>query len=338
MDKLLLTVIFASLVAFIISFIFVKKVVFQNFIKWGIFSKDVHKPYSEQIIPESGGTALLVYEAIFVISLLLFNKISTEAICLFLVSIIAGFIGFIDDLKKLNKVVKPLLTVFAAFPIILLGETPSYLSLPFGVKFHIPLVYILLVLAAIPVTSNAINMFDVFNGVATSTTLIAVLGLTTLKLINIIVGKDNFSLITLSQVTFLLIPGIFLLYLYNRYPSKMFVGDTGTLSMGAIVGALSIIYRLEIAGVLFLLLPITNSFVSLSIFGGLFERSELKERPIIVEKDGTLKPNESKSAPITLTRIVLLFGYKKEKEVINFYMAINLILLFFGIFSYILVM
>ncbi|MCI4439373.1 hypothetical protein JHC27_05975 [archaeon] len=328
----------SSLVAFVVGVVFVKKIVLQNFIKWGISSKDVHKPYSEQTIPESGGVALLVYEAVFVILLLLFNKISTETLCLFLVSAIAGLIGFIDDLKKLNKVVKPLLTVAAALPIVLLKETPSYLFLPFGVRFHIPIVYMLLVLIAIPVTSNAINMFDVFNGVATGTTLVAVLGLTVLKLINIIIGRDSFSLVSFFQVTFLLIPGLFLIYLYNRYPSKMFVGDTGTLSMGAIIGALSIIYRLEIAGVLFLLLPITNSFVSLSIFGGLFERHELKERPIVVERDGTLKPNESKSAPVTLTRIVLLFGYSKEKEVINFYMTINLILLFFGILSYLLVM
>lgn len=338
MAKLYLTILLSSLVALVISFIFIKKVVFQNFIKWGFFSKDVHKPYLEQILPESGGTALLVYETIFVIFLSLLDKVAIEALCLFLVSIIAGSIGFIDDLKKLNKIVKPILTVAAALPIILLRETPSYLLLPFGVKFHIPIVYMLLALLAIPVTSNAINMFDVFNGVATGTTLIAVLGLTILKLINVIIGKDSFSLATLSQVTFLLIPGILLLYFYNRYPSKMFVGDTGTLSMGAIIGALSIVYRLEIAGVLFLLLPITNSFVSLSIFGGLFERSELKERPIIVERDGTLKPNESNSAPVTLTRIVLLFGYRKEKDVINFYMAINLILMLFGILSYLLVM
>ncbi|MBO3762600.1 MAG: hypothetical protein QXS21_02340 [Thermoproteota archaeon] len=331
-------ILLSSLVAFVISLVFVKKVVFQKFIEWGISSKDVHKPYLEQVVPESGGTALLVYEAFFVIFLFLLNKISNEALCLFLVSVIAGFIGLVDDLKNLNKVIKPLLTVVAAFPIFLLKENPSYLLLPFGVRFSIPLVYILLVIIAIPVTSNAINMFDVFNGVATGTTLIAVLGLTVLKFINIVTGRDSFSLITFSQVTFLLIPGILLLYFFNRYPSKMFVGDTGTLSMGAIVGALSIIYRLELAGVLFLLLPITNSFVSLSIFGGLFERSELKERPIIVEKDGTLKPNESKSAPVTLTRIVLLFGYKKEKEVIHFYMVINLILFFFGIISYLLVM
>jgi UDP-N-acetylglucosamine--dolichyl-phosphate N-acetylglucosaminephosphotransferase len=155
---------------------------------------------------------------------------------------------------------------------------------------------------------------------------------------NIMMGKDSLGFTAFLQVTLLLIPGIALIYFYNRYPSKMFVGDTGTLSMGAIIGVLSIIYRLEISGVLFLLLPITNSFVSLSIFGGLFERSELKERPIIVEKDGTLKPNESKQAPITLTRIVLLFGYRREREVINFYVTINLILLFFGVLSYLLVM
>jgi hypothetical protein len=52
--------------------------------------------------------------------------------------------------------VKPLLTVVAALPIILLKETPSYLFLPFGVRFHIPIVYTLLVLIAIPVTSRCV--------------------------------------------------------------------------------------------------------------------------------------------------------------------------------------
>jgi len=329
----------ACFVALTVSFIFLREIVFEIFPRIGLAAKDAHKPYEKKSIPQAGGIAILVYEAIFIlVHYIMTKEVAKEVLSLFLVTLIAGLIGFVDDKKKLNKIVKPVLTSLAALPLIFLKVTPSELFLPFGVRFNIPLIYLLLTIIAIPVTSNAINMFDIFNGMGTGTTIISSLGLFILKAILMIMKKQFLDFNLFIQLTFLVFPVLVLLYYYNRYPSKIFVGDTGTLAMGAMVGALSIIYRLEIAGVIFLLLPITNSFISLSIFGGLFERSELKERPIIVENDGTLKPNESKSALVTLTRIILLFGYKKEKEVIDFYMRINLILLIFGIVSYLLVM
>lgn len=193
------------------------------------------------------------------------------------------------------------------------------LKLSFGVSFRIPTLYVLIIPIALSVTANAVNMFDPLNGVASGTSLIALITLYVCSIISNMLGMFKGDLITPTVSITLILPSAIVLFLYNKYPSRVFIGDVGSLSLGAAIGAYAIINGLEAAGVVTLMPQITNSFLILSSVGKLFERSEMDARPIVVKPDETIEPNLDSRAPITLTRFMAALGYKTEKEIVRAY-------------------
>jgi UDP-N-acetylglucosamine--dolichyl-phosphate N-acetylglucosaminephosphotransferase len=74
--------------------------------------------------------------------------------------------------------------------------------------------------------------------------------------------------------------------------------------------------HMEIVAVVAIMPFIMNSFHSLASMGGLFERHDVKSRPIQVLSDGRLAVTTSKNAPLTLTRLLLVKGPLTEKQVV----------------------
>jgi UDP-N-acetylglucosamine--dolichyl-phosphate N-acetylglucosaminephosphotransferase len=102
-------------------------------------------------------------------------------------------------------------------------------------------------------------------------------------------------------------------YYYNRYPSKVFSGDVGSLSIGASLGAIAIIGRIEVVAVVAFFPQIMNAFYGLATIGKLYERREVV-RPVTVLEDGRVAASDDPRAPITLARLVLSRGPLYEKE------------------------
>ena len=102
-------------------------------------------------------------------------------------------------------------------------------------------------------------------------------------------------------------------FYYNRYPSRVFSGDVGSLSVGAALGAIAIIGRLEVVAVVAFIPHIMNAFYGLSTIGRLYERREVN-RPITVLEDGKLMASSDPKAPLTLARFVLARGPLHEYE------------------------
>jgi UDP-N-acetylmuramyl pentapeptide phosphotransferase/UDP-N-acetylglucosamine-1-phosphate transferase len=319
----MLDLILISVVSSFGTYLFVTEIVLKRFPKLGIVGKDVHKP-NTPTLPEMGGMAFLFGLIVYVSILSVLGPLRPEVVSIFLSTMIAGAIGIIDDLRNLGKRTKPLLTMLSAIPLIMMGTTQEYLILPLGISFRIPTLYKLIAPIALAVTCNAINMFDVMNGVATGTSLLTICFLILAGLARFFMG-GNINLDALTQVGLMVIPTIAVIYYFNKYPSRVFVGDTGTLSMGAVIGALCIVFGLEVIGVITIILPITNAFFSLFSLGRLFERSELEARPIIVKEGGLLEPNLDRRAPITFTRIMLLLGHNAEEELVETYLSIVLL-------------
>jgi len=314
----------AAVAGLVVTYLFLTKVVMKRFPGRGIVGVDVHKP-NRPAIPEMGGTALLAGICAYVAVAALLGSLTNEATAVFLTVIASGAIGVADDLFKLDKRVKPALCALAGIPIVLLETHPSTLVLPLSVTFNIPTLYPLLVLIAIAVTTNATNMFDVMNGVASGTSLIVLASLVLAWFMKcFFVGGMDVTAI--FGAALMMLPTLFVVFAYNKYPSKVFLGDTGTLAMGGAVGAFAIVFGLELPGVLMMMVPITNSFFSIFSYGGLFERSELRTRPILVGADGRLSSNPDPGAPLTLTRIMLLLGYEGEEEVFGGYMLLTLVM------------
>jgi UDP-N-acetylglucosamine--dolichyl-phosphate N-acetylglucosaminephosphotransferase len=102
-------------------------------------------------------------------------------------------------------------------------------------------------------------------------------------------------------------------FYFNKFPSKVFSGDVGSLSIGAALGAIAIIGRLEVVAVVALMPQIMNAFYGLSSMGRLYERREVS-RPVAILEDGRITATKDPKAPITLARMVLARGPLREDE------------------------
>lgn len=305
--------IISGVLGLLISWITIKYII-RNFVRLGIFGIDYHKPDRPRI-PEMGGLAFITGVSAASIPLLLLSPYFTETLGVLATVLTTGIVGIIDDRKKLGPIIKPLLTALAGIPLVLIHPYKSILLLPLKIAFQIPLLYIIIIPGFLAVVSNSINMFDTMNGAATGSSLLTLVTLFIAILLKGLSGGVDIALAVLIFIT-LLFP-LLVVFLYNKYPAKVFVGDTGTLSIGGALLAFSIINACEVLLVIGLLPHLTNGFFNLSSVGRLFERSELNVRPITVSDNGAIAANIDSRAPITLTRFVAALGFTNEKDIIK---------------------
>ena len=265
--------------------------------------KDFHKP-GKPDIPRPAGPIMLL--GIASSEIILYILTFSDAVLAILLTTMIGFIvGMVDDRKIMPGWFKPLALVAAAIPIILLGAHGSYLNLIFGSAF-IPILYIPLILVIIPVVGNTINSIDVLNGVASSSVIIA--------LIPILASVLLFGNVYVFLAGLPLLAGNLAFYKYNRYPSGIFPGDSGTLLMGTMLGAIAIAGKSEIIAVIALLPAVMNSFLFLSSMKKIVEHREVKARPTTLTDDFKLMASKDKRAPVTLLRLILSDGPLTEEE------------------------
>ena len=285
---------------------FLTKILIKVLRRFGWLVEDAHKP-NRPLIPRPAGPALIV-SILVGEAILYYSTYDVRIVALSSTLIIAGLIGLVDDVKRLKGYYKPLLLILASIPILVLGAyVPQPVFPIYGKSVRLFIVYPLLVLAAIPVTANTINTIDVFNGVVSSFILIA-----SLPLLAAFALQGDWIMFT---ATLPLIASNAVFYLFHRYPSKIFPGDSGTLALGALYGALAICGRAEVVGVIALLPAILNSFFFLSSVKRIIEHREVKERPVKILQDFKLVASRSRDAPVTLTRMILAKGPLDEIEI-----------------------
>jgi UDP-N-acetylglucosamine--dolichyl-phosphate N-acetylglucosaminephosphotransferase len=221
---------------------------------------------------------------------------------------IAFVVGYVDDNMVLPGWFKPVALLAAAIPLIVLGAYGNNLNLVFGSAF-IPLLYVPLIFIIIPVTGNTINSIDVLNGVASGFIIISTIPL-----------LASIALFGESEVFLAGLPLLFAalaFYKYHKFPSKIFPGDSGTLLLGAMYGALAIAGRSEIIGVIALLPAVMNSFLFLASVKRIVEHRQVKARPVVLLDDYRLAASPDRLAPATLVRLMLAEGPLGEKEIGN---------------------
>ena len=277
----------AAITALLISFIFGPKIIrtLKSHQIGETIRLDGPKTHlNKEGTPTMGGIIVLLA---VVLPTFLWAKINEQYIFLIMLSIVwMGLIGFIDDyLKVVKKYSKGLIAKYKMIGQVLLGlligyylvENPiSYqnatsISIPFVANGLIDIgwFYIPLTILVITGTSNAVNLTDGLDGLATGLVAIATL---VFGAIAYATGRLDYS----NYLNIIYLPGsgelfIFCLSLigacigflwFNANPAKIFLGDTGSLSIGAALGTLAVLLKKEI-----LLLIIGGVFVieSLSV-------------------------------------------------------------------------
>ena len=273
----------AAITALIISFLIGPKIIRTlSSHQIGEMIKDIG-PKSHQIkkgTPTMGGVIILLS---VILPTILWAKLDNIHIQIVLLSTVwMGIIGFIDDyLKVIKKMPKGLIARYKMAGLIALGllicfvlsctnsDNITTTSIPFVANGEIDLgwFYYLLVIFVISGTSNAVNLTDGLDGLATGLVSIAILVFGAIAYIS---GRVDFS----DYLNIIYIPGagelfVFCMALvgacigflwYNAYPASVFMGDTGSLSLGAALGTLAILLKKEI-----LLIIIGGVFVAETI-------------------------------------------------------------------------
>jgi UDP-N-acetylglucosamine--dolichyl-phosphate N-acetylglucosaminephosphotransferase len=226
----------------------------------GIVGRDMNKPDRPEV-PEMGGLAIVAGFGAGVLVALgaaSFLGLLPEADPVLLLAslctvLLAGLIGIVDDLAGLRQGVKALLPVIAALPLaaVRAGQTAMHIPLIGRIEFGFfyPLV---LIPAGVTGAANAVNMLAGFNGLEAGMGLVAAASLA------VIAGS-------LGEVTALVIllaaaGALAGVLIYNWYPARIFVGDVGTLSIGAVLAAACVVGNFEAAGAV-VIIPYAFDFV-----------------------------------------------------------------------------
>ena len=203
----------------------------------GVVGKDLNKP-SKPEVAEMGGIAVVVGFFAGVSVLVTLNGIKNINLLNVSLSAALGaaFVGMMDDLFDLRQRHKAFLPFVIALPFASAADphvvVPHLFDLNFGPW--------MLLVAAIAVTcaANAANMLEGFNGLGTGLGIIM-----------------SFTLVILCVVhdrldgVYLLVPllGALIAFLYfNKYPAKIFPGDTMTLFMGATISVAGMLSNLQV--------------------------------------------------------------------------------------------
>jgi UDP-GlcNAc:undecaprenyl-phosphate/decaprenyl-phosphate GlcNAc-1-phosphate transferase len=270
---------------------------------------DAHKR-DKPMIPRPAGPVIMagIAAAEIVLYMLTMN---IAVLAVLLSTAIAFAVGYVDDNRVMPGLFKPVALLAAAVPIVVLdlfvgGVHGDSLNLVFGSVF-IPLLYIPLIFVIIPIAGNTINSIDVLNGVASGFIIIATIPLLT-----------SIAIFGSHEVFLAALPLLFAalaFYRYHRFPSRIFPGDSGTLLLGTLYGALAIVGSSEIIGVIALLPAVMNSFLFLASVKRIVEHRQVKARPTILTDDFKLASSTDRAAPATLVRLIVVDGPLGEKEV-----------------------
>ena len=251
--------------------------------KAGIVGRDIHKLHKPEVA-EMGGIAILISLPLSLIVVL--DDVLSKALLIFL---LFGLIGILDDLTSLKQSHKVLLSLLVSLPILSLNVSKEIDLLVFTI--NLKTLYYLFAILFVTGSANLVNMLAGFNGLEVGTSAIALLFL---------------GLITSGDAQILAFVGfaVALGFLWwNKYPARVFPGDTGTLSLGALIGLVGILGKVEVFAVI-LLIPHALDFL-------LKTKIRFKGRPLgktEILEDGTLK------APPYLSFLGLIMRVKRVKE------------------------
>lgn len=217
----------------------------------GIVGKDMNKP-SQPPIAEMGGLGLVGGFGAGVLALIALHTfleiealatVSTvELLAVLTTVLIIALVGLIDDLMGVHQGWKAVIPALAATPLIVIEVGQKTMILPLIGSVNLGMLYpLVLVPLGVTGAANAFNMLAGFNGLEAGMGVVAV---GALAVIAAYLGEVTALALLLAAL------GALLATLYfNWYPARVFVGDVGTLTIGAVIAAAVIIGNFEWAGV-----------------------------------------------------------------------------------------
>ena len=218
-------------------------------------------------VPSMGGLIIII--SLLISSSLWNNLMNLYVLILILATICFGMLGFLDDyLKNIKKVKRGLIARYKllwqfslSISIVLyLYYVPSVgnfneIAVPFlkDTMLYLGILFIPFAVFVIVGSSNAVNLTDGLDGLAAGTSIFTFFGLGIVSYL-----KGHFIFAEYLKLDYILYAGELTIFIaatigsliaflwYNIYPAKIFMGDTGSLTLGGLMAVLSILLKEEL--------------------------------------------------------------------------------------------
>ena len=202
--------------------------------------------------PTIGG---IIFLTSAILATLAIKNLTYEAMVLFISTLGFALVGFVDDYLKvvhkrnlgftaLQKLVAQILIAVLLYVLIRVSDGLTTDMLIPGMDKHLEMgiMFIPFIIFVVVGTVNSVNLTDGLDGLSSSVTIIVMLFF---SLVSYKMGRTSITMFCLRMAG-----GLFGFLFYNKYPAKVFMGDTGSLALGGAVVAVAILLNLP------LLLPI----------------------------------------------------------------------------------
>ena len=202
--------------------------------------------------PTMGGLIFIIPTVLITLGLLITDKIPYSDNIAIVLVVFLGFaiIGFLDDFLSLKKHNNEGLTTYQK----LLGQViistiffyiymknggqTSFVVGTLGIDIELTWLYGLFILFILIGASNAVNLTDGLDGLAGSLSAVAFIAF---ALISFVVGFEDIGIFCL-----VLVGSLIGFLVFNTHPAKVFMGDTGSLALGGVMGAVAILTHREL--------------------------------------------------------------------------------------------
>ena len=225
-----------------------------------VFVGETHR--KKEGTPTMGGLIFIIPTLLATLLLIITGKISYTSNLGIVLLVFIGytFIGFLDDFLSIKKGNNEGLTVYQKlFMQVLIAIGFFYIYMRNGgqtawvvgtlkIDLELGWLYGLAILFVLVGASNAVNLTDGLDGLAGGLSAIAFIAF---ALISLSVGFEDIGLFSL-----MLVGSLMGFLVYNTHPAKVFMGDTGSLALGAVMGAIAILTHRELT-----LLVVASIFV-----------------------------------------------------------------------------
>ena len=206
--------------------------------------------------PTMGGIIFIIPTIITVLILLFMNKIefSNNLLIVIFVFIAYALLGFIDDfliikrknnigLTEFQKLIGQFLIALIFFYIYMKSGAEPVLDIyTLGIRIDMGWFYGIFLLFVLVASSNAVNITDGLDGLAGGLSVMAFLAFGLISWNSgAIAGTEDIAIFC-----FVLVGALLGFLVYNTHPAKVFMGDTGSLSLGATLASVAIISKHEI--------------------------------------------------------------------------------------------
>lgn len=199
----------------------------------------------DKIMPRLGGLAVYIG---FLVSSLLIPWQGMKMTGVMIGGTLILLLGIVDDTRGMSPKTKLAGQLLAASVVVAAGVRIEFFNNPFNGYFYLGSLSVPMTLLWIIAVTNAINLIDGLDGLASGVTTIALI---TFALMASMIGQTIVSLLAFS-----LAAAVIGFLRYNFYPAKIFLGDCGSMFLGFMVSVLAVFGLLKSVTVVTFVIPI----------------------------------------------------------------------------------